>query len=276
MRFGQYKFGKRISSGTFGVIYAGCDTHTGRAVAIKMASSKSSAAKQLQNEYKIYKSLKLAPEIYDIRTLPTGQMVMVMELLGASLDKQIKDGKRFTISQIGFIARNMIQEVKQLHEVGYIHRDIKPQNILWKQGNKRLHLIDYGLTMRWRHPRSEEPYEPEFDYPINGTMRYMSTYMHLGMRPSRRDDMISLFYTLLCVCGVHLPWRQTNTEDNKTQKRTDVIMRYKMGTPVEALCQEINRIQVRTSMYKFAKVIFSLRYNDEPPYDMLYKLFVGF
>lgn len=276
MRFGQYKFGKRIASGTFGVIYAGCDTHTGTPVAIKMASTKTTASKQLQNEYKVYKSLTLAPEIYDIRTLPSGQMVMVMELLGASLDKQIKEGKRFTVSQIGFIARNTIQEVKQLHEAGFIHRDIKPQNILWKQGNKRLHLIDYGLSMRWKSQKTDEPYEPEFNFPINGTMRYMSTYMHLGVRPSRRDDMISLFYTLLCVCGVHLPWRQTNTEDNKSQKRSDVIMRYKMGTPIEALCEEISRIQVRKAIYQFAKIVFSLRYHQEPPYDELYRLFVGF
>lgn len=276
MRLEQYKFGKRIASGTFGVIYAGCDTRSGRPVAIKMASSKATAAKQLQNEYKIYKSLQLAPEIYDCKTLPNGQFVMVMELLGTSLDKQIKEGKRFTVSQIGFIARNMIQEVKQLHEAGFIHRDIKPQNILWKQGNKRLHLIDYGLSMRWRSIKTSEAYEVEFDFPVNGTMRYMSTYMHLGMRPSRRDDMISLFYTLLCVCGVQLPWRQTNTDDNKSHKRSDIIMRYKMGTPIEALCEDISRIQVRAAIYQFAKIVFSLRYSQEPPYDALYRLFVGF
>ena len=50
------------------------------------------------------------------------------------------------------LADQVIQRVEYVHQRGYIHRDIKPDNFLIGLGSRQhyVHLIDYGLAKRFR------------------------------------------------------------------------------------------------------------------------------
>lgn len=50
----------------------------------------------------------------------------------------------------------LVDRLKDLHELGYIHCDLKPDNILLSTGNRshkessQLVLIDFGISKSWK------------------------------------------------------------------------------------------------------------------------------
>lgn len=43
---------------------------------------------------------------------------------------------------------HLAERLRDLHESGYVHRDIKPGNVLWLPRKKRWTLIDFGCVAR--------------------------------------------------------------------------------------------------------------------------------
>ncbi|KHJ99161.1 hypothetical protein OESDEN_00847 [Oesophagostomum dentatum] len=119
--------------------------------------------------------------------------------------------------------------VKLVHDYGYIHRDIKPNNFVMGYENdferaRLVHILDFGLARsyaiyrngKWVARRARGSAE------FRGTLRYCSPNVHEkkeqvgylsrhGSRndvllQGRRDDLWSLFYVLIELhCG--LPWQ---------------------------------------------------------------------
>ena len=46
------------------------------------------------------------------------------------------------------VLSHIAERLKDLHAAGYVHRDIKPGNIMWLPRKKRWTLIDFGCAAR--------------------------------------------------------------------------------------------------------------------------------
>lgn len=52
----------------------------------------------------------------------------------------------YSLDDIKLIIRQLLNAVKTIHNLGLIHRDIKPGNIIIDTSSKNIRLIDFGLT----------------------------------------------------------------------------------------------------------------------------------
>lgn len=135
------------------------------------------------------------------------------------------------------IAIQILTRLEHLHNKGFVHRDIKPDNFLigLNKLQDKIYMIDYGLAKRYMNTKTQQHVPFAENRGVHGTSRYISTNGHLGFEQSRRDDIESLAYVLLYFINGSLPW--LGIKAGSKQEKMERIFNLKMSTPVEALCK---------------------------------------
>ncbi|MGM0556462.1 MAG: protein kinase domain-containing protein, partial [Myxococcota bacterium] len=128
---------------------------------------------------------------------PDGRSYLVMEYVsGPTLDTVIEDEGKLEESLIVDIARTVAGALEQVHRHGVVHRDIKPGNILIREEDSAIKLIDFGFAARTVDEANSSS--------IVGTFKYSSPEQ-TGMlkRPvDGRADLYSLGVVLYeCATG---------------------------------------------------------------------------
>ena len=102
----------------------------------------------------------------------------------------------------------LLERLQWMHQNHYIHRDIKPDNIMIGLGDKShtVFMVDFGLTRLVIDPKTGEHLPFKTDKNLVGTCRYVSINAHKGYELSRRDDLISLGYVMINLLKGELPW----------------------------------------------------------------------
>jgi serine/threonine protein kinase len=167
-------------------------------------------------------------------------------------------------------ADQMAQRLQYIHSKGLLHRDIKPNNFLVGRGDKatQIYLVDYGLSKYYLDPETQQhiPYKTGRKG-LTGTARYTSIGNHLGIEPSRRDDLEALFYVLLRMARGSLPWQGIKAATKK--ERNLIILKKKVRSFPQDLCRGF------PELLEYHQHVQRLEFDSEPPYSHFQRLFRG-
>lgn len=208
----QYIIGEKIGRGTFGEVYNAKDTKTGEIVAIKIEPH-TSRKRYLEHEFKILTQLQsslMFPRCGIFGVTPEFRFYS-MELLGPSITQIFK---KIPIESGIIVMQESLKALEQLHLRGFVHRDIKPGNIITR--NKRdtpICIIDFGLTRQYIDTETGKHCLHEENAGFRGSKAYASINAHHFCTVSRKDDLISWYYVMIeLLCG-KLPWRGVQDND---------------------------------------------------------------
>jgi len=264
---GKFILRRRIGGGSFGEIFLGYKLDTSEEVAIKLENVNCKFP-QVIGEAKMLKILS-GPGVPKVHWYGTeGSFnIMVMELLGTSLEEQLKKCEGpMSLKSVIMIGDQIYQRIEYIHNKSYIHRDIKPDNFMLGTGKRtnKVYIIDFGLAKKYRDPKTRQHIPFRDNRTLTGTARYASVNSHMGIEQSRRDDVEAIFYVMLYLIKEGLPW-QGLTGKNK-QEKYHQIMEMKMNMTPDALCRGLP-----PEFPTLLNYIKSLRFEDTPDYEYLRK-----
>lgn len=264
-----YRIRDEIGKGSFGVVYSGINTLTGKEVAIKMEEM-TSKHPQIYREYLTYQALQGEDgfaEIYSY-TQESHNNILIMERLGPSLhDLFCLCKNKFSLKTVLIIADQVLTRIEYFHSKGFIHRDLKPSNFLFGLGRSShvLYLIDFGLSKKYRNVHTSEHIPFIEDKLILGTPRFASINASLGKEQSRRDDLEVLGYIFIYFLRGFLPWESIEDKGHIKFRR---IAEQKKKITSEQLCLGLpNEFKIYMNYCR------NLTFTETPDYAFLKDLF---
>jgi len=259
----RYKLLKRVGSGTFGLIFSAKNVNTDEVVAVKLEPT--SQVDTLTHEAAVLQRLAGTPGIPTLRYygIPDHNRYMVIDLFDKTL-QGVSFGykKAVPVPTVRMYALQIMQIISEVHKKGFVHRDIKPENFMVKSDSEFLYLIDFGLARTYidgktgKHRDNKQRLENASQSQITGTARYVSTHIHGGNEPSRRDDLISAMYVISYLLKGRLPWKSCASNEALAEMKKNIL-------PEELF------LDLPSSYVNLFKYLCDLGYDQEPDYDFI-------
>jgi tRNA A-37 threonylcarbamoyl transferase component Bud32 len=223
----RYRCVSGLGQGATGTVYAAWDKVLGKVVALKILHGKSfqdaAVRARFMREAKIMSRLshRNIVQILHMSVLPDGRPFMAMDYVrGRSLSECIKEHGRLDCGTAANITAQIAKALSHAHNLGVVHRDVKPDNVVLEvmNGSLTAQLIDFGIARL------------EFDNAdpltgannIIGTPSYMSPEQCCGEQLDGRSDIYSLgcmFFEMLTGQApysgsqlINIIWRQCHDQ----------------------------------------------------------------
>ncbi|KAI3767871.1 hypothetical protein L2E82_18300 [Cichorium intybus] len=153
----RYSIGKLLGHGQFGYTYVATDKANGDRVAVKKIDKNKMilpiAVEDVKREVKILQALSGHENVVQFYNAfeDDSYVYIAMELCegGELLDRILsKKDSRYTEKDAAIVVRQMLKVAAQCHLHGLVHRDMKPENFLFKSPKEDSHLkaTDFGLS----------------------------------------------------------------------------------------------------------------------------------
>lgn len=290
-KINKYTILGRLAEGGFGNVYL-AETPAKTKVVVKTQKSKAKmggSSLGISHESTIinylYGKLKskrecISPILWYGQHEPTKITCLVMPYYEISLFEYIKTNAELPGTNIQeWIKKTICQigvSLEYIHQHGTIHRDVRPQNIMLRGSDMFPVLIDFGLSCfyvdeKWRHVGAGEPREE-----LVGSPKYASFYIHCGIRPSRRDDYISLAYVAICgainlnfmsqipvsVVGEGTPFPETHIENYNNK----MLRECKKKEAIIGFLSQYANADKAEWLIKYVNWAYNLNYETDPAY----------
>lgn len=146
---GPYRVLQELGQGGMGVVHLALDER-GRAVAVKVLrphvahdeDARARLAREVDTLARV-RSDRIAP-VFDADLDGERPYIVTRYVPGPSLDQLVRDDGPLDPQQLLALARGLVGALRAIHQVGVIHRDLKPGNVLMLDGNPV--VIDFGIA----------------------------------------------------------------------------------------------------------------------------------
>ena len=148
---GRYRVKEALGAGAMGLVFAAHDPHLGRDLALKLLRGGGEDASRLRE--RLLREARLLARlshpnvvaVHDVGTLGDQIFVALALVDGGTLSEWLRAAPR-TVPEILAAFRQAGEGLCAAHELGLVHRDFKPDNVLvGKDG--RVRVTDFGLAV---------------------------------------------------------------------------------------------------------------------------------
>ena len=210
-----YNLEKVIGKGALGDVYSAINQYTDEKVAIKILSKQSLQQDKteltlINNEITILKLLnhKNIIKLFEVFESTTHIFIVTELCTGKELFDFIYVKKKLSEPEALALFHQIIDAMVYLHEMKIVHRDVKPENILF-DSHGSIKLIDFGFSCYYSNS------DTSLNEPL-GTPSYACPEMHKGIwyKPEQADVWSCGILLYVMVCG-YLPFSEEDEEENQ-------------------------------------------------------------
>ncbi len=204
---GRWEVRERIGTGGMASVYRGVDHRLERSVAVKMLhphiAENPDARERLAREARAIAQLRHENviEVYDYNIEDPDHTWLISELVeGCSLRQFLERTERLMPEVAVMVVAEIVRALRAAHEMGVIHRDVKPDNVLiGKSGRPK--LSDFGIAKVLNETRMTMTGN------LVGSPSYMSPEQAEGLHTDHRTDLYSVGIVLYRLVTGTLPYR---------------------------------------------------------------------
>lgn len=213
MLAGRYRLNQRIGAGGMGAVYEGVHVDLNRRVAIKVLLDPHKRATARFEQEALANAKVNSPHVVNVIDFIVDESgkeppFLVMELLeGESLARRLRRDLIVPIEEALDITRQVLAGLEAAHQLGIVHRDIKPTNIWLSKpaspGDAPLvKILDFGVAKLLVDPRAYKTTTGT----LVGTPSYLAPEQINGTPIDGRTDLHAVAIVLFEMITGQRPW----------------------------------------------------------------------
>ncbi|MDA0920393.1 MAG: protein kinase [Planctomycetota bacterium] len=230
----DYEFLRPIGRGRFAYVYLATQRSLNRPVAVKVLSNADDEfLTRFEREAEIMANVS-HPNIVSVidRGVIDSQHFIVMEFMdGGSLRDRMLSDHSMKLTQVRSVISALASALTCLHGMGLIHRDVKPDNVLFDR-NGQIKLCDFGIAA----PLGQVGQLTDVNA-SPGTVDYMAPEQRHRLGVSREADQFALAVMAYELLTGNLPsqvFRQVSAKNPQLDHRIDRVLEQALQEQPEA------------------------------------------
>ena len=220
----EFRVGRKLGFGAFAEVFEVTSLASGEVFALKkvrVGELEDCDQRIVQNELEILSSIR-SEAIVNLEDffLEGGLLFLVLELApGGSLFSLMYEGGELTESRVARVFRDSVLAIREVHNLGILYRDLKPENLLLDRLGK-VRVCDFG----WACRREDH----EFLSAPAGTLAYMPPE---ALRGEPQDEKCDVWGLGVLLYELHFAREPFPAPDEETLHREILSRPVSFGSP---------------------------------------------